>query len=52
MRTGDGAPDGLGANCGIGPAEALDTVLDIAAAAPFGDLAVKGNCGVAFIGQG
>ena len=33
--TGDGASNALGANCGIGPAEALDTVLDIAAAAPF-----------------
>ena len=50
--TGDGAPNALGANCGIGPAEALDTVLDIAAAAPSGDLAVKGNCGVPFIDQG
>ena len=50
--TGDGAPNALGANCGIGPAEALDTVLDIAAAAPSGDLAVKCNCGVPFIDQG
>ena len=50
--TGDGAPNALRANCGIGPAEALDTVLDIAAAAPSGDLAVKGNCGVPFIDQG
>ena len=50
--TGDGAPNALRANCGIGPAEALDTVLDIGAAAPSGDLAVTGNCRVPFIDQG
>ena len=50
--TGDGAPNALRANCGIGPAEALDTVLDIGAAAPSGNLAVTGNCRVPFIDQG
>ncbi|MGB1007381.1 MAG: homocysteine S-methyltransferase family protein, partial [Thalassobaculaceae bacterium] len=50
--TGGATPDALGANCGVGPAEALDTILEIAASAPGANLAVKGNCGVPFIDQG
>ncbi|MGF1562237.1 MAG: betaine--homocysteine S-methyltransferase [Geminicoccaceae bacterium] len=37
----------FGANCGIGPAQLVDTVLDLAAAAEDGDVLIaKGNCGI------
>src|SRR5690606_8794447 len=40
-------PVAFGANCGIGPAQLVDSVLGLAAAAAPGDVIVaKGNCGV------
>jgi methionine synthase I (cobalamin-dependent) len=40
-------PVGFGANCGIGPAQLVDSVLGLRRAADAGDIIVaKGNCGV------
>ena len=40
-------PVGFGANCGIGPAQLVDSVLGLAKAGATGDIIVaKGNCGV------
>ena len=40
-------PTGFGANCGIGPASLVESVLGLARAADPGDLIVaKGNCGI------
>ena len=40
-------PAAFGANCGIGPAQLVESVLGLAAAAEAGDLIVaKGNCGI------
>jgi len=44
---GDSRPVAFGANCGVGPAELLDSVLGMATAAPAGTVLVaKGNCGI------
>jgi len=40
-------PVGLGANCGVGPPQLVDTVLELSGAAPDGIAVVaKGNCGI------
>lgn len=40
-------PAAFGANCGIGPAQLIDTVLRLMTAAPADDILVaKGNCGI------
>lgn len=38
--------EGVGANCGIGPAELLDSILLMAEAKPSQILIAKGNCGI------
>jgi len=44
-------PSAFGANCGIGPAQLLDSVMGLAGAAGPSDIIVaKGNCGVPSIG--
>ncbi|MEQ8396390.1 betaine--homocysteine S-methyltransferase [Thalassobaculum sp.] len=39
-------PAAIGANCGVGPAELVDTILGITAAAPGAVVVAKGNCGI------
>lgn len=39
-------PDGIGANCGIGPGDGVAAVLDITAEAPEATVVVKANCGM------
>ncbi|EDP66509.1 methionine synthase I [alpha proteobacterium BAL199] len=39
-------PVAIGANCGVGPAELVDTILGITAAAPGAVVIAKGNCGI------
>ena len=39
-------PAAIGANCGVGPAELVDTILGITAADPDAVVIAKGNCGI------
>ncbi len=39
-------PTAIGANCGVGPAELVDTILGITAADPEALVIAKGNCGI------
>lgn len=39
-------PAAIGANCGVGPAELVDTILGITAADPEAVVIAKGNCGI------
>ncbi len=39
-------PVAVGANCGVGAADILSTLLDMTAANPEGTFVVKGNCGI------
>ena len=44
-------PSAFGANCGIGPAQLLDSVMGLASAADASDIIVaKGNCGIPTMG--
>jgi 5-methyltetrahydrofolate--homocysteine methyltransferase len=44
-------PDAFGANCGIGPAQLLDSVMGLADVAdPFDVIVAKGNCGTPTMG--
>ena len=46
------APFGIGANCGVGPAQLLDSILGIRAAAPPETIIVaKSNCGLPVLGD-
>lgn len=40
------APSAIGANCGVGPAELAQTVLDLTDADPAAVVVAKGNCGI------
>jgi len=42
----DPAAAAIGANCGVGPAELIDTILGITAADPAAVVVAKGNCGI------